>query len=76
MVDLLVDTKTELLELALRSGLRVFTATLEEDRSQEHSSAKVHRRTDGGIPESPFEQLRLVWPLCAQTQSVAGSCVP
>ena len=32
-VDLLVDTKTELLELAIRSGLRVFTAMLEEDRS-------------------------------------------
>jgi transposase-like protein len=32
LVDLLVDTKTELLELALRSGLRVFTTMLEEDR--------------------------------------------
>jgi putative transposase len=33
LVDLLVDTKTELLELALRSGLKVFTARLEEDRT-------------------------------------------
>src|SRR5512143_1902300 len=33
LVDLLVDTKTELLELALQSGLRVFTAMLEEDRT-------------------------------------------
>src|ERR687897_2658629 len=33
LVDLLVDTKAELLELALRSGLRVFTAMLEEDRT-------------------------------------------
>jgi len=32
LVDLLVDMKTELLELALRSGLKVFTAMLEEDR--------------------------------------------
>lgn len=32
-VDLLVDTKTELLELALRSGLKVFTTMLEEDRT-------------------------------------------
>jgi len=32
LVDLLVDTKTELLELALRSGLTVFTTMLEEDR--------------------------------------------
>ena len=33
LVDLLVDTKTELLELALRSGLRVFSTMLEEDRT-------------------------------------------
>src|SRR6266542_5352933 len=33
LVDLLVDTKAELLELALRSGLKVFTVMLEEDRT-------------------------------------------
>src|SRR5258708_21648534 len=33
LVDLLVDPKTGLLELALRSGLRVFTTMLEEDRT-------------------------------------------
>src|SRR5947209_2922566 len=33
LVDLLVDTKTELLELVLRSGLKVFTTMLEEDRT-------------------------------------------
>lgn len=33
LVDLLVDTRTELLELALRSGLKVFTQMLEEDRT-------------------------------------------
>jgi hypothetical protein len=33
LVDLLVDTKTELYELALRSGLKVFTEMLEEDRT-------------------------------------------
>src|SRR5216684_926798 len=33
LVDLLVDTKTELLGLALRSGMRVFTKMLEEDRT-------------------------------------------
>ena len=32
LVDLLVDTRTELYELAMRSGMRVFTAMLEEDR--------------------------------------------
>jgi putative transposase len=33
LVDLLVDTRTELFELAMRSGLRVVTAMLEEDRT-------------------------------------------
>ena len=33
LVDLLVDARTELYELAMRSGLRVFTAMLEEDRT-------------------------------------------
>jgi hypothetical protein len=33
LVDLLVDSKTELYELALRAGLQVFTAMLEEDRT-------------------------------------------
>ena len=33
LVDLLVDTKAELLELALRSGLQIFTTMLEEDRT-------------------------------------------
>ena len=32
LVDLLVDTRTELFELAMRAGLRVFTTMLEEDR--------------------------------------------
>ena len=32
LVDLLVDTRTELFELAMRSGLKVFTTMLEEDR--------------------------------------------
>ena len=33
LVDLRVDTRTELFELAVRAGLRVFTAMLEEDRT-------------------------------------------
>lgn len=33
LVDLLVDTRTELLELVTRSGLKVLTAMLEEDRT-------------------------------------------
>ena len=33
LVDLLVDTRTERFELAMRSGLRVFTTMLEEDRT-------------------------------------------
>ncbi len=33
LVDLLVDTRTELFELAMRAGLRVFTTMLEDDRT-------------------------------------------
>lgn len=33
LVDLLVDTRTELLELVTRSGLKVLGAMLEEDRT-------------------------------------------
>ena len=32
LVDLLVDTRSELLELAIRSGMKVFATMLEEDR--------------------------------------------
>ena len=33
LVDLLVDTRSELFDLALRSGLQVFAAMMEEDRT-------------------------------------------
>ena len=33
VVDLLVDTRTELCDFAVRSGLHVLTAMLEEDRT-------------------------------------------
>ena len=44
LVDLLVDTKAELLELALRSG-RIFTTMLEEDRTSICGTAgmRTHR---------------------------------
>jgi transposase-like protein len=42
LVDLLVDAKTELLELALRSGLKVFTTMLEEDRTANCGSRYAH----------------------------------
>ena len=57
LVDLLVDTKTELLELALRSGLKVFTAMLEEDRTP--SAA-------GGMPTSPIDR-RVARARCGAT---------
>jgi putative transposase len=47
LVDLLVDTKTELLEWALRSGLKVFSAMLEEDRTAICGPRSVH------APERP-----------------------
>jgi transposase-like protein len=42
LVDLLVDTKTELFELALRSGLKAFTQMLEEDRTAICGPRYVH----------------------------------
>jgi transposase-like protein len=51
LVDLLVDTRTELFELAIRSGLRVLDAMLEEDRTAicgpryTHQPARVASRT-------------------------------
>jgi transposase-like protein len=50
-VDLLVDTRTELFELAIRSGLKVLDAMLEEDRTAicgaryAHQPARVASRT-------------------------------
>ena len=51
LVDLLVDTRTELFELAIRSGLKVLDAMLEEDRTAicgaryAHQPARVASRT-------------------------------
>jgi hypothetical protein len=45
LVDLLIDTKTELLELALRSGLKVFTTMLEEDRTAICGPRYAHERS-------------------------------
>ena len=42
LVDLLVDTRTELLELVTRSGLQVLTAMLEEDRTAVCGPRYVH----------------------------------
>jgi putative transposase len=50
LVDLLVDTRTELFELAVRSGLKVLEAMLEEDRTAvcgpryAHQTARVASR--------------------------------
>jgi len=43
LVDLLVDTKTELVELMVRSGLRVLDAMLEEDRTALCGARYVHQ---------------------------------
>jgi putative transposase len=51
LVDLLVDTRTELFELAIRSGLKVLDTMLEEDRTAicglryAHQSDRVASRT-------------------------------
>jgi putative transposase len=55
LVDLLVDTKTELLELALRSGLKVFTAMLEEDRTAICGPRYAHE------PDRPASRAGTTW---------------
>jgi putative transposase len=55
LVDLLVDTRTELLELAVASGLKVLTTMLEEDRTAicgpryQHQTDRQASRT-GTVP--------------------------
>jgi putative transposase len=55
LVDLLVDTRTELFELAVRSGLKVLEAMMEEDRTAicgpryTHQSERVASRA-GHVP--------------------------
>ena len=55
LVELLVDTKTELFELMIRSGLRVLDAMLEEDRTAlcgpryAHQAARTASRA-GSVP--------------------------
>src|SRR5437773_6402569 len=55
LVDLLVDTRTELLELAVASGLKVLTTMLEEDRTAicgpryQHQADRQASRT-GTVP--------------------------
>jgi len=45
LVELLVDTKTELVELMIRSGLRVLDAMLEEDRTALCGPRYAHQAT-------------------------------
>ena len=47
LVDLLVDTRTELVELMVRSGLRVLDAMLEEDRTALCGPRYAHDPTRG-----------------------------
>jgi putative transposase len=55
LVDLLVDTRTELMELAVASGLKVLTTMLEEDRTAicgpryQHQADREASRT-GAVP--------------------------
>ncbi len=44
LVELLVDTKAELFELMVRSGLRVLDAMLEEDRTALCGPRYAHQR--------------------------------
>ena len=63
LVDLLVDTKAELLELALRSGLQIFTTMLEEDRTSicgpRYAHAPSRLTSQGRRGAGPSDQLRV-----------------
>src|SRR2546426_12654215 len=55
LVDLLVDTRAELMELAVASGLKVLTAMLEEDRTaicgpRYQHQAERHASRAGTVP--------------------------
>jgi len=47
LIDLLVDTRAELMELAITSGLRVLTTMLEEDRTASCGVRYGARRPEG-----------------------------
>jgi len=57
LVDLLVDTRTELMELAVASGLKVLTTMLEEDRMaicgpRYQHQADRHASRTGTVPSA------------------------
>ena len=51
LVDLLVDTRAELLELAVSSGLQVLTTMLEEDRTAICGPRYEHQRSPSTRPQ-------------------------
>ena len=65
MVDLLVDARTELFELAVRSGLKVMETMLEE----ESSLVKLATRSSGTRYPWPCNSVR---SSCAASRSVAS----
>ena len=68
LVDLLVDARTELVELAIRSGLEVLETMLEEDRvaacgpRYAHVSGRRASRADTVTSVEALPQAFSVWP--------------
>ena len=61
LVDLLVDTRAELMELAVSSGLQVLTTLLEEDRTAICGPRYVHsveRQASRAARDAPDQQER------------------
>ena len=83
LVDLLVDTRAALLELAVSSGLQVLTTMLEEDRRRSAvrgtSIRSRARRNDSGLfrTRSELEEKEGAWPIGGNRfQSPSGEWVP
>lgn len=52
LVDLLVDTRTELFELAIRSGLKVLETMMEDDRTTICGPRRLHPGAENGLRQS------------------------
>ena len=81
LVDLLVDTRAALFELAISSGLRVLTTMLEDDRTAlcgtryQHQSERMASRA-GTVPPAKSCWVAARWPFVdhACVRTGARSC--
>ena len=71
LVDLLVDTRAELFELAIASGLRVLTTMLEEDRTAVCGARYAHQtgRVASRAGTAQSVKLSFVGAICLHTKA-------